>query len=102
MEIMSKKQISLSKIILFFLSALILVLASCRSVEVERVILGDEQEESYLPLLKDKRIALFSNHTGIVGDKIILSDGSLHYGGNDLYGKDDKFLSSKQLCFNPV
>ena len=90
MEIMSKKQISLSKIILFFLSALILVPTSCRSVEVERIILGDEQGESYLPLLKDKRIALFSNHTGIVGDKIILSDGSLHYGGNDLYGKDDK------------
>ena len=34
----------------------------------QRVILGDEQFEAYLPLLEGKRVALFSNHTGIVGD----------------------------------
>lgn len=34
----------------------------------QRVILGDEQYETYLPLLEGKRVALFSNHTGIVGD----------------------------------
>lgn len=33
------------------------------------VILGDEQLDVYLPLLEGKRVALFSNHTGIVGDK---------------------------------
>ena len=33
------------------------------------VILGDEQFGEYLPLLEGKRIALFTNHTGIVGDK---------------------------------
>lgn len=35
---------------------------------IARPILGDEQFEVYIPLLKDKRVALFSNHTGIVGD----------------------------------
>jgi len=33
------------------------------------VLLGDEQFEEYLPLLEGKRVALFSNHTGIVGDE---------------------------------
>ena len=31
--------------------------------------LGDEQFDIYIPLLAGKRVALFSNHTGIVGDK---------------------------------
>ena len=35
----------------------------------QEVILGDEQFGEYLPLLEGKRIALFTNHTGIVGDK---------------------------------
>ena len=35
----------------------------------QEVVLGDEQFGEYLPLLDDKRIALFSNHTGIVGDE---------------------------------
>ena len=33
------------------------------------VLLGDEQFEEYLPILEGKRVALFSNHTGIVGDE---------------------------------
>lgn len=33
------------------------------------VILGDEQFDKYLPLLEGKRVALFTNHTGIVGDE---------------------------------
>lgn len=33
------------------------------------LVLGDEQFDTYIPLLADKRVALFSNHTGIVGDK---------------------------------
>jgi uncharacterized protein YbbC (DUF1343 family) len=36
------------------------------------VIVGAEQTDLYFPLLKDKRIALFSNHTGRVGDKHLL------------------------------
>ena len=34
------------------------------------VILGDEQFEEYLPLLEGKRVALFTNQTGIVGDEV--------------------------------
>ena len=33
----------------------------------DRVVLGDEQFDRYLPLLEGKNVALFSNHTGIVG-----------------------------------
>ena len=76
-----------SLLLFLFLSASLFF--SCTSTAARRVVLGNEQTESYLPILKGKRIALFSNHTGIVGDKIILADGSVHYGGNDLYGKGD-------------
>ena len=37
--------------------------------ENTEVILGDEQFEEYLPLLEGKRVALFTNQTGIVGDE---------------------------------
>ena len=33
------------------------------------VIFGDEQFDKYIPMLEGKRVSLFSNHTGIVGDK---------------------------------
>jgi len=36
------------------------------------VVTGAEQTEAYFPLLKGKRIALFSNHTGMVKDKHLL------------------------------
>ncbi len=36
--------------------------------QTEEIVLGDEQFDAYLPLLENKRVALFSNHTGIVGD----------------------------------
>ena len=36
------------------------------------VIVGAERTADYFPLLKGKRIALFSNHTGIAGDKHLL------------------------------
>lgn len=37
------------------------------NVESTKVITGDAQLDGYLHLLKDKRVALFSDHTGIVG-----------------------------------
>ena len=37
-----------------------------------RVIVGAEQTNVYLPLLKNKRIAIFSNHTGMIGNKPLL------------------------------
>ncbi|MBO7455590.1 MAG: hypothetical protein J6T76_04225, partial [Paludibacteraceae bacterium] len=38
----------------------------------ERIILGDERSDLYLPLLSGQRVALLSNQTGI----IIAPDGS--------------------------
>ena len=37
-----------------------------------RVIVGAEQTNVYLPLLKNKRIAIFSNHTCMLGNKHLL------------------------------
>ena len=37
-----------------------------------RVIVGAEQTNVYLHLLKNKRIAIFSNHTGMIGNKHLL------------------------------
>ncbi len=34
----------------------------------DRIILGDEKTESYLPLLQGKRVAVFSNQTGCLSD----------------------------------
>ena len=34
------------------------------------VTLGDERFEEYIPGLKNKRVAVFSNHTGMVGNKV--------------------------------
>ena len=35
----------------------------------QRIITGDERTELYLPLLDGKRVALFSNQTGLVGEE---------------------------------
>ena len=42
------------------------LLSSCSS----RVVLGDERFDVYLPLLEGKRVAIYSNPSGIVGDKV--------------------------------
>ena len=42
------------------------------SAQITSVIVGAEQTEAYFPLLKEKRVALFSNHTGMVKDKHLL------------------------------
>ena len=41
---------------------------SCASKSTERVILGDEQFDEYLPLTEGQRVAIFSNQTGLVGN----------------------------------
>ena len=55
---------------------LLLTILLCSSLlcqaQKERPILGDEQTAEYFPILKGKRIAIFSNHTGMVGDKHLL------------------------------
>lgn len=68
---------------LFFLLVIFsLVFCSCNSnrkiedvteikfVSDSEIVLGDEQFDEYFPLLKNRRVAIFSNQTGIVGDKI--------------------------------
>ena len=40
--------------------------AACSS----RVVLGDERFDVYLPMLEGKRVAIYSNPSGVVGDKV--------------------------------
>ncbi len=49
----------------FLIACLLLVVTSLSA----RVIVGAEQTDVYFPKLTDKRVALFSNHTGMVGKK---------------------------------
>ena len=49
-----------------------LLLGSSLSAQEKRIILGDEQLSAYLPLLKNQRVAIFSNHTGMVGHQHLL------------------------------
>lgn len=59
------------KKILFIIIACLCSTFLCQAQQ-ERVIIGAEQTQAYLPLLKNQRVALFSNHTGMVGDKHLL------------------------------
>ena len=46
------------------------LLALCAmSIKAESVKVGAEQIGEYIPMLKDKRVAILSNHTGMVGNK---------------------------------
>lgn len=58
-------------LILCLLVVLRLSVLPCEA-QTSRVIPGDERTDEYFPLLKGRRIALFSNHTGMVGDKHVL------------------------------
>jgi len=53
-------------LILFCLAAVV------GKAQKTRVICGDERTDAYLPKLKDKRVALFANHTAVVQGKHIL------------------------------
>ena len=78
--------------------AAISLIASPQTIPVperaQEVILGDEQFDEYLPLLEGKRVALFSNQTGIVGDvnsglgEIGNSDPTLIPFGTDAAGEE--------------
>ena len=54
----------------FFL--MLLLLAGVAQPADSRIVTGDERTSLYLPLLKGKRVALFSNHTGLAGKKHVL------------------------------
>ncbi len=51
--------------------AIILWLCACATVRAEGnpVVVGAERTEVYYPLLEGKRVAVFSNHTGVVGNR---------------------------------
>ena len=51
-----------------FLLVVLMLAVSLPSFGAE-VVIGNEQFSEYVPLLEGKRIALFSNHSGIVGDR---------------------------------
>lgn len=56
---------------LFNLLLLLCLTTACK-VQAQTVETGAEQTEAYFPLLKGKKILLFSNHTGMVKDKHLL------------------------------
>lgn len=45
---------------------------ACANISAKRVVTGDERTELYFPLIKNKKIALFSNHTGIANKKHVV------------------------------
>lgn len=64
---------STSRIASLLAVALLLpALAAAVCAQTGRVVPGDEQTDLYLPWLEGRRVALFSNHTGRVGDRHIL------------------------------
>ena len=56
----------MKKLVLF---AILFNLTAISFAQNERIIVGAERTKEYFPILKNKRIALFSNHTGMVGSK---------------------------------
>ena len=65
--------------------------ARCLGQDNGRIILGDERFEEYVPGLEGKKVAVFSNHSGIVGDKITgskLADALRESGGCFLVGEE--------------
>ena len=57
------------KVLIAILSLALVSVSGCRTSE-DRVVLGDERLDEYLPLLKGKRVAILSNQSGIVGDVV--------------------------------
>lgn len=50
---------------------LVMSLHACANPRMNgKVTLGDERLEEYLPLIQGKKVAVLSNHTGIVGDAV--------------------------------
>lgn len=56
-------------LLIFFILASLWIVPNAQA---QQVVMGDEQTDTYLPILKNKRIAIFSNHTGVIGEKHLL------------------------------
>ncbi len=54
---------------LFFFGLFLLLSTACNAGNTTPVRVGAERTGDYFPLLKNKRIAILSNHTGMVGDE---------------------------------
>ncbi len=65
--------------ILKSLVAVVVLLFCAPIANADEIVVGAARIDQYVPLLKDKKIALLSNHTGMVGDKhtldIMLDNG---------------------------
>lgn len=57
----------MKRIILLYFFTITAALATCATAQ--KVITGAERTDRYVALLKDKKIALLSNHTGMVGNE---------------------------------
>lgn len=59
--------------------AFLAILLCNSTIKAQDVIVGAQQVDKYIPLLANKKVALFSNHTGMVGDRhtldIMLENG---------------------------
>ena len=84
-----------SSFFLLIVSQLVAILAvscaRCSGQESKKITLGDERFEEYVPGLEGKRVAVFSNHSGIVGDEIKgskLADALKASGGCFLAGEE--------------
>ena len=62
----------MKKTLLIILLLCSFLLVQAQGATEKRVIVGAEQTQAYLPILKNKRVAIFSNHTGMVGNKHLL------------------------------
>ena len=62
----------MKKTLLIILLLCSILLVQAQGATEKRVIVGAEQTQAYLPILKNKRVAIFSNHTGMVGNKNLL------------------------------
>lgn len=78
----------------------VMELSSLAHPTSRKVVLGDERFGEYLPLLEGKRVAVFSNQSGIVGDKVSgskLADALCEYGG--CFPED---LTDQQTVFDKI
>ena len=54
---------------LFTVFALLSLMSSCAASQEQRIIPAAERSEQYLALLENKRVALITNHSAVVGEK---------------------------------
>ena len=81
---MDRPRILLNPLLLNKLRLLIVVFAllACRVAGSDRVVVGAERTDRYLPLIEGKRVGILTNHTGRIGRTHIVD--SLYALGVDL------------------